>query len=170
MDPIIPILATFLGGLLGFLASTYTNRQNNEFQKEHEQIVFQRLEREKLYYVVAKLDQHYRNIQGDCLLKVSNHITPELRDIKGVNGINLWDELSMITNLYFPSMKVSVKNLIDEKDNVGSVLSEVITFNLPQSTKSIQDLNAKIFTSFRAFEKKIEKLQSQISDININLE
>lgn len=164
MEGIIPVVATLLGGLLGFLASTITNRQNNQFQTESEKRLFKRQKKEELYYIVAKLKKEYRGYMGSCLLKVNNGAAFKIENDK---DINLWEKLSMVINLYFPDLKDSVNRLLDIKDNkVGKVIGESLTSqNL--SKKQSQDLNAKILFSFQYIEKEFEKLHDEVAVIEV---
>jgi len=161
MKEYIPLLSALVGGIIGFLASFITSWQSNKFKNDSENKAFQRNKREELYYVIAKLSSEYRSFMSGCFLKV-NYQQPLKIEKKG--EIHIWSELSMIVNLYFPDLKEDVGTLLKERDSVGNVLGETISFT-STSKKEIQDLNGKIMVGFGKIEKQFEKFQEKISKL-----
>jgi hypothetical protein len=162
MKEYIPLISVLIGGVIGFLASFITNWQSNKFKSDGENKAFQRKKREELYYTIAKLSSEYDSYMGSCLLKVINQQPFKIEE-KG--EIHTWSELSMIVNLYFPEFKEDVSTLLKERDSVGEVLAETISFK-STSQKDMKDLNGKIMVSFGRIKKRFEKFQEKISTLS----
>jgi len=161
MKEIIPIVSVLIGGLLGYLVSYLTNRQSNNFQREHEQIIFRRKKREELFYLVAKIKRQYRGWMGDCI----NKITYDKELNFGSNeDVAKWDELDMYVNLYFREDHGQTLKKISEKGElVGKTLLEVISFKSSNREKE-KELNSKVIAAFMSLDQDIEKFLSEIAD------
>ena len=66
--------------------------------------------------------------------------------------------------LKLTELKISVKKLITERDKVGEILAETISFKSSSKT-DIQKLNGKIEINFTSINKKFLKFQEEISNI-----
>lgn len=158
----MPLLSVLLGALIGFFASFITNWQSNKYKTESEQLSFKRNKKEELYFTVARLKSEYRGYMGACILKVTNN---EPFNFKENSDIHNWEKLSMITNLYFPDLKDTVKNLLTERDEVGKVIAEVITFR-PSTQDAMRELNAKVMVYFKRIDDKFSQFQKTIPGIS----
>lgn len=138
---VIGVVGTLLGGLVGGFLTHWNSTALAKLEIKWQQVRLQQEKLEEIAALLDQIDQHYKKLMGEVILKVENNKSFES------NGERIpFERLRILMEFYAPSMIDDWPRLENGRELFGKVLVDAIP-NTSRTKPEKQEINGRAFTA-----------------------